>query len=178
MKARARIATWQRLRQQPTWKLLAADNAPLTAALLQALLLDNERQLPASLLHERLARELEELRAHGYELPRTAHYWGDLDTHGLAILSRLRGHLPQVRSLLMDEATLLAHRNLWVEEPLPLRADAIAHLDADEQRIFHDLCGDRWSVRVRLEQERIDWGRAWPAILQVIAKENRTQPTA
>ena len=72
MKTRARIAAWQRLRQQPTWKLLAADNAPLTAALLQALLLDSERQLPASLLHERLARELEELRAHGHAVPRTA----------------------------------------------------------------------------------------------------------
>ena len=61
MKTRARVATWQRLRQQPTWKLLAADNAPLIAALLQALLLDGERKLPASLLHERLARELDEL---------------------------------------------------------------------------------------------------------------------
>ncbi len=40
MKTRSRIAAWQRLRQQPTWKLLAADNAPLIAALLQALLLD------------------------------------------------------------------------------------------------------------------------------------------
>lgn len=72
MKTRARIATWQRLRQQPTWKLLAADNAPLIAALLQTLLLDAERQLPTSLLHERLARELEELRAQGHAVPRTA----------------------------------------------------------------------------------------------------------
>lgn len=72
VKTRARITTWQRLRQQPTWKLLAADNAPLIAALLQALLLDAERQLPSSLLHERLARELEDLRAHGLDVPRTA----------------------------------------------------------------------------------------------------------
>ena len=72
MKTRARIAAWQRLRQQSTWKLLAADNAPMIAALLQTLLLDTERRLPASLLHERLSRELEELRVHGHELPRTA----------------------------------------------------------------------------------------------------------
>lgn len=72
MKTRSRIAAWQRLRQQATWKLLAADNAPVTAALLQALLFDGERHLPASLLHERLAGELEELRAHGHILPRTA----------------------------------------------------------------------------------------------------------
>lgn len=112
------------------------------------------------------------LMARGYaverlhELPwlRTAdavHYWGDLDTHGLAILGRLRGHLPQVRSLLMDEATLLAHRALWVTEPQPHRADVIEHLDTTEQALYHDLRGDRWGVRVRLEQERIGWGYAW-----------------
>ena len=72
MKTFAKAALWLRLRQQPTWKLLAADNAPLIAALLQSLLLDAERQLPASLLHERLARELDELRAHGHSAPRTA----------------------------------------------------------------------------------------------------------
>lgn len=72
MKVRAHLATWLRIRQQPVWKLLAADSAPLIAALLQGLLLDGDRQLPASLLHERLARELEELRAHGYAVSRTA----------------------------------------------------------------------------------------------------------
>ncbi len=72
MNTRSRIATWQRLRQQPTWKLLAADSAPLIAAMLQALLLDSERRLPASLLHERLARELDDLRAHGHAASRTA----------------------------------------------------------------------------------------------------------
>lgn len=94
------------------------------------------------------------------------HYWGDLDTHGLAILGRLRGHLPQVQSLLMDAATLLEHRDLWVTEPQPHRADAIEHLDAAEQALYHDLRGDRWGVRVRLEQERIGWDVAWARIRQ------------
>lgn len=92
------------------------------------------------------------------------HYWGDLDTHGLAILGRLRGHLPQVQSLLMDEATLLAYRDLWVTEPQPHRAHAIEHLDAAEQALYRDLRGDRWGVRVRLEQERIGWDVAWARI--------------
>lgn len=92
------------------------------------------------------------------------YYWGDLDTHGLAILGRLRGHLPQVRSVLMDEATVLAHRALWVTEPQPHRADAIEHLDAAEQALYRDLRGDRWGVRVRLEQERIGWDVAWARI--------------
>lgn len=97
------------------------------------------------------------------------HYWGDLDTHGLAILGRLRSHLPQTQSLLMDEATLLAHRALWVTEPQPHHADTIEHLDAAEQALYHDLRGDRWGARVRLEQERIGWDEAWTRIRRLCA---------
>ncbi|MDX6302301.1 MAG: hypothetical protein QOF53_3515 [Nocardioidaceae bacterium] len=49
-------------------------------------------------------------------------YWGDIDTHGFAILDRLRAWLPQTQSTLMDRVT------------------------------------DALGQRVRLEQERIDWG--------------------
>jgi hypothetical protein len=49
-------------------------------------------------------------------------YWGDIDTHGFAILDRLRAWLPQTRSVLMDRETLLAHRDRWVtEEPGRIR---------------------------------------------------------
>lgn len=72
MKTFARVAVWQRWREQPAWRLLAATHAPMIAALLQTLLLDGERQLPASLLHERLDRELEDLRVHGVQAPRAA----------------------------------------------------------------------------------------------------------
>lgn len=119
------------------------------------------------------------LMARGYavdrlrELPwlqaaQTVHYWGDLDTHGLAILGRLRGHLPQVQSVLMDEATLLDHRALWVTEPQPHRAEAIEHLNTAEQALYRELRGDRWGVRVRLEQERIGWDVAWPRIASML----------
>ncbi len=37
-------------------------------------------------------------------------YWGDIDTHGFAILNRLRHRFGHARSMLMDRATLLAHR--------------------------------------------------------------------
>ena len=36
-------------------------------------------------------------------------YWGDIDTHGFAILNDLRAHVPHVESLLMDRESLLAH---------------------------------------------------------------------
>ncbi len=46
-------------------------------------------------------------------------YWGDLGTHGFAILSRLRERVSSVRSNLMDRATLLAHQDQLVVEPSP-----------------------------------------------------------
>jgi hypothetical protein len=87
-------------------------------------------------------------------------YWGDLDTHGFAILNRARAVVPGLRSVLMDEATLLAHRDLWGEEAeqcgweLPL-------LTAAEQEIYQGLRRQCWGRNVRLEQERIRWDDAW-----------------
>ena len=46
-------------------------------------------------------------------------YWGDLDTHGFAILNRLRRRFPHARSILMDRETLLAHRSQWVHRADP-----------------------------------------------------------
>ena len=83
-------------------------------------------------------------------------YWGDLDTHGLAILDRLRAWLPQTRSVLMDRETLLAHRDRWVTEDRPTSA-ILTRLTREEQALFADLVEGRLGDRVRLEQERIDW---------------------
>src|SRR5699024_6008459 len=46
-------------------------------------------------------------------------YWGDLDSHGFAILHRLRTHHPDVTTVLMDEGTLADHLDLAVPEPRP-----------------------------------------------------------
>lgn len=48
-------------------------------------------------------------------------YWGDIDTHGLSILSRVRVAAPHTGSLLMDVSTLLAHRTFWGSEDKPYR---------------------------------------------------------
>lgn len=74
MKTQARIATYRRMREQPLWRLLAADHAPEIIGLLQSLLLDGERRLPASILHERLQHALEQMERHGAarELVRSA----------------------------------------------------------------------------------------------------------
>src|SRR5215472_5144691 len=49
------------------------------------------------------------------------YYWGDIDTHGFAMLDRLRGGFPNARSLLMNRETLMAHRSLWGREDAPYR---------------------------------------------------------
>jgi len=88
-------------------------------------------------------------------------YWGDIDTHGFVILDRLRRYLPGARSMLMDEDTLVAHRELWSEESRPAAVTELARLTPREQRLYHDLRGHRFGPRVRLEQERIAWDYAW-----------------
>jgi len=90
---------------------------------------------------------------------RSVHYWGDIDTHGFAILDQLRAHFPHALSLLMDRDTLLAHRSQWITEPQPTQRN-LPRLNDDERRLFDDL---RWrrlgDEHVRLEQERIAYGR-------------------
>ncbi|MEO5344706.1 MAG: DUF3375 domain-containing protein, partial [Gammaproteobacteria bacterium SHHR-1] len=62
MKADKHIATYRRMRNQPLWRLLAAVNGPTIIGLLQSHLYEKERSLPASILFERLTRDLEWLR--------------------------------------------------------------------------------------------------------------------
>ena len=83
-------------------------------------------------------------------------YWGDLDTHGFGILDQLRAVHPQVTSVLMDEATLLAHREMWVEETSPSRA-ALGRLTVEEARVYEGLQSGSYGDRVRLEQELVGW---------------------
>lgn len=87
-------------------------------------------------------------------------YWGDLDSHGFAILNQLRSTLPKVTSVLMDTAALLAHRDLWVPEPKPAVGE-FPLLARNEQEALARL---RSEGNVRLEQERIEWAYALNAV--------------
>ncbi len=86
------------------------------------------------------------------------HYWGDIDTHGFAILNRVRAVLPRAVSFLMDEATLMACRDMWVEERTPARG-SLPRLTPEERHVYEGLCADVWQNNLRLEQERIGYGR-------------------
>ncbi len=91
-------------------------------------------------------------------------YWGDLDTHGFAILNRLRTRFPHVRSMLMDRETLLAHRSQWVTESSPTTA-ALGLLTPSEQDTYQALGTASDAPAVRLEQERISFAAVRQAIL-------------
>jgi hypothetical protein len=91
------------------------------------------------------------------------HYWGDIDTHGFAILDRFRARLPHTASLLMDERTLLDHRGSWVVEERQARRDLPSLTDAEAQ-LYADLCAGRWGDRVRLEQEFVRFGAVQDAV--------------
>jgi hypothetical protein len=85
---------------------------------------------------------------------RPMHYWGDIDTHGFAMLDRVRAIFPAAQSLLMDRSTLEGNSHLWVGESSPYVGE-LSRLRAAEQALYDDLRYNRLGERVRLEQERI-----------------------
>ena len=91
-------------------------------------------------------------------------YWGDLDTHGIRILSLVRKVLPGTQSILMDRATLDRFSTLAVTEPSPFRGD-VGHLTPDEVQALRTIRASD----LRLEQERIPWGYVTKAIADAIA---------
>jgi len=95
-------------------------------------------------------------------------YWGDIDTHGFAILGRARKTVPQIRSVLMDEATLLAHQPLWVQEPVLCSNLLFEGLTVDEKSTYDHLRLGTWGARIRLEQERLDWTSSLQTLIDVL----------
>jgi hypothetical protein len=92
-------------------------------------------------------------------------YWGDIDTHGFAILSQFRSYLPTTKSLLMDVETFLSNRVHWTLESRPSAAK-LTHLTAEEALLYSDLQHHRYGDRLRLEQEYV----AFNALEMVLKK--------
>jgi len=96
-------------------------------------------------------------------------YWGDLDTHGFSILSRLRSYFPDARSFLMDRETLVAGRAAWVrEDPTKRCRSDLSGWTAGERAVFLELRDDRHGERVRLEQERIAFPHVEAAVERLV----------
>ncbi len=92
------------------------------------------------------------------------HYWGDIDTHGFAILDQLRSQFDHVESFLMDRDTLLAFESQWVEEEQQTLRD-LPRLNPEEKALYDDLRDNRICRNLRLEQERIGFGWVESALL-------------
>lgn len=100
------------------------------------------------------------------DIPWLAHkrlyYWGDIDTHGFAILNRFRRIFPEAHSLLMSRDTLEAHRDAWGrEDPRKRFSGELTCLTSEEQALFQVLKQDQLAPALRLEQEHVaqDWLR-------------------
>jgi hypothetical protein len=99
---------------------------------------------------------------------REVFYWGDIDTHGFAILDRLRASVPHARSVLMDAVTLHAHRPLWGAEEHDKRfTGQLTRLCGDEQGLFEALRDNLFGERIRMEQERLGFTWADAAIARL-----------
>ncbi len=94
---------------------------------------------------------------------KSIYYWGDIDTHGFAILDQLRAHFPEAGSLLMDHDTLIAHREHWIEEASPTNR-TLSRLTPAETALYDDLRSNRLGNSVRLEQEKIGFQRLLDAL--------------
>ncbi len=142
---------------------LAVDTVFITENLINGLAFPDH---PRALVLFGLGYGLDSLRSTPWLADKRIWYWGDLDTHGFAMLDQLRSYFPQTRSLLMDRATLLAHEPLWGEEPKPVRKP-LPRLNDAEQALYDDLCHDRLAPALRLEQERIGFDRLQATLLTI-----------
>jgi hypothetical protein len=103
---------------------------------------------------------------------REIYYWGDIDTHGFAMLDRLRSKFPSASSFLMDRETLVAHRSLWSHEPIP-HIGVLTRLRDAERTLFEDLQLNRIGEGVRLEQERISFSYLQQTVQEILCPNQK-----
>lgn len=96
----------------------------------------------------------------------TIYYWGDIDTHGFAILDHLRRSFVHAESFLMDRSTLMAHQALWGSEPDQITHD-LPSLSDVERALFDELRDNRIRNNLRLEQEVIDYSLVEAAVARL-----------
>lgn len=104
------------------------------------------------------------LRQANWLKTRQLYYWGDIDTHGFAILNQLRADFPKVKSVLMTLAILEKYRIFWREESKPSNA-VLPYLTEEEQTVYSYL---QQQSKLRLEQESILFTDVEEALRQLV----------
>lgn len=118
---------------------------------------------------------------YGFEAFKTArwlqscclYYWGDMDTHGFAILNQCRAVFPHIQSFLMDKQTLLQHRQAWGVEPKQ-EHKYLSHLNAEEAEVYDLLRHNSLADSIRLEQERI----SFDAVVNQLKYQKECEPSS
>lgn len=100
------------------------------------------------------------------------YYWGDIDTHGFAILSQLREEFPHTQSFLMDEETLTQHSSSWTSEQFATR-HSVRNLSISERRVFEKLLLEGSWHQVRLEQEKVSQVALRAALCYLLEQERQ-----
>ena len=108
--------------------------------------------LPVSMVIFGLGYGVDSLAEIGWLRGKQLVYWGDIDTHGFSILSRLRHYFPDVQAVMMNQATLAQFEGLCVTEPAASRCThVLTGLFEQEQVLYQHL----QLSHQRLEQERL-----------------------
>lgn len=124
--------------------------------------------LPGAVAFMALGYAVDVLASVPWIAPARCVYWGDIDTHGYAILHQARYRFPQLVSALMDEATLRRFSTLWTHEKTQHGAEDFSTLTAEERNVYTALRQNIWGQALRLEQERISWDIAWPVLVKAL----------
>lgn len=84
------------------------------------------------------------------------YYWGDIDTHGFAILSQFRSYFFHVHSIFMNKEMIVEYKNMATQEPKDKRfMGDLKSLTLEEEELFISLKQDFYGSSFRLEQERV-----------------------
>jgi len=160
------VAIYDRLRTKALWKLLAADTAPTILALLQSNLMDGDAKLPASIFHNRLTKDIEDLRSSGIDLPQTAQaYVADWLATGWLTRRFPAGATEEEYELSADAARairmirgLVEPRTVATESRLSLVIQALDQLakatDPDPESRLKSLLNERADIDRQIEAVR------------------------
>ena len=172
MKSLTHVAALRALREQPLWRLLAADKAPPVIGMLQRLFLDGDAVLPGSVLLERVTRDVLALRAAGEDLPQTPQAYVAEWLAQRWLVRRLPAGANEETYELSPEALgairfvdgLLQPRTVATESRLSLVIQQLARLaeetDTDSRSRVESLMAERERIERSIEEVVRDGARA------------------
>jgi hypothetical protein len=154
-----RNAQLRQLRDLPLWKLLASLNAPVVLAVLEDLLLRDEKVVPVSALLERLRQQLQALKLAGEEMPQSAEAYLKLWLDEGWLTRRLPAGAPEeLYELTTDAITAIRFLQGVLQPRATATESRLATVMQQLTKLAEDTNPDPTSRRAALlaERDRID----------------------